>query len=300
LISPSVFDDWPGAGVIGSGASFDPYANSNNFLLAAFFLLFVRFFWLQVVQHEHYRTRAEENRISLVPVVPNRGLIVDRHGIVLASNYSAYTLEIVPSKTQDLEKIIGGLAELIELVAGVVNHVRHPLNDVAVTEHEIGQRLPRALRIVVCREDLLPRLQAAVEKPEAVVKGMKGGERIEQLAIVSGHDRRGRGEDTFEARIVLCDDLLLEMRPLRGLPALDQRADERLLFRFGAIRASLPGLAHRVLPTQKPDKRVDLQPHELIDHFGRLHGQGAQRFYVWFSDPSPETIAEFAETVISR
>ena len=39
---------------------------------------------------------------------------------------------------------------------------------------------------------------------------------------------------------------------------------------------------------------------ELIDHFGRLHGQGAQRFYVWFSDPSPETIAEFAETVISR
>lgn len=39
---------------------------------------------------------------------------------------------------------------------------------------------------------------------------------------------------------------------------------------------------------------------ELIDHFGRLESQGAQRFYVWFSDPSPETIAEFAETVISR
>ena len=61
-------------------------AVTGGLVLAAFFLLFVRFFWLQVVQHEHYRTRAEENRISLVPVVPNRGLIVDRSGAVLARN----------------------------------------------------------------------------------------------------------------------------------------------------------------------------------------------------------------------
>ena len=55
-------------------------------------LLFARFLWLQIVQHDYYQTRAEDNRISLVPIVPNRGLIVDRNGAVLARNYSAYTL----------------------------------------------------------------------------------------------------------------------------------------------------------------------------------------------------------------
>ncbi len=57
-------------------------------------LLAGRFFYLQVVQHEQLHTLAEANRISIVPVVPNRGIIVDRNGVVLAHNYSAYTLEI--------------------------------------------------------------------------------------------------------------------------------------------------------------------------------------------------------------
>jgi len=59
-----------------------------------FALLFARFFHLQVIRHEQLQTLAEANRISIVPVVPNRGIIVDRNGAVLAHNYSAYTLEI--------------------------------------------------------------------------------------------------------------------------------------------------------------------------------------------------------------
>jgi hypothetical protein len=61
------------------------------------------------VQHDYYSTRAEDNRISVVPIVPNRGVIVDRAGIVLARNYSAFTLEITPSKVDDLEATIDGL-----------------------------------------------------------------------------------------------------------------------------------------------------------------------------------------------
>src|SRR5690606_13016400 len=60
-------------------------------------------------------TRAESNRIAVVPIVPNRGLIVDRNGIVLANNYSAYTLEIVPSKVADLEATIDELAQLVDI-----------------------------------------------------------------------------------------------------------------------------------------------------------------------------------------
>jgi penicillin-binding protein 2 len=85
------------------------------FVLFAFALLFARFFWLQVIQHEYFQTRAEDNRISLVPIVPNRGLIVDRSGVVMARNYSAYTLEITPSKVADLEATINDLAKIVDI-----------------------------------------------------------------------------------------------------------------------------------------------------------------------------------------
>jgi penicillin-binding protein 2 len=80
-----------------------------------FTLLVGRFIFLQVVQHDHFHTLAENNRISIVPVVPNRGLILDRNGIVLAHNYSAYTLEITPSKVKNLEATINGLAALVDI-----------------------------------------------------------------------------------------------------------------------------------------------------------------------------------------
>ena len=90
-------------------------AVAGGFVLFCFTLLFVRFVWLQIIQHDYYQTRAEDNRISLVPIVPNRGLILDRNGVVLARNYSAYTLEITPSKTVDLEQVIDGLAAIIDI-----------------------------------------------------------------------------------------------------------------------------------------------------------------------------------------
>ncbi|WP_417069020.1 penicillin-binding protein 2 [Niveibacterium terrae] len=85
------------------------------FVFICFGLLVARFVWLQVLRHDYYSTRAEENRISLVPIVPNRGLIVDRNGVVMARNYSAYTLEITPSKVHKLEETIDALATLIDI-----------------------------------------------------------------------------------------------------------------------------------------------------------------------------------------
>ncbi len=84
-------------------------------VLLAFGTLIGRFVWLQVLQHDFYRTRAEDNRIALIPIVPNRGVITDRNGVVLARNYSAYTLEITPSLAGDLEATIDALSELIDI-----------------------------------------------------------------------------------------------------------------------------------------------------------------------------------------
>src|SRR5882672_4597120 len=88
---------------------------ASGFVLFMFLLLAVRFFYLQVVRHEQLHTLAEANRISIVPVVPNRGIIVDRNGVVLAHNYSAYTLEIQPGKVDNLERTIDELATVVEI-----------------------------------------------------------------------------------------------------------------------------------------------------------------------------------------
>lgn len=87
------------------------------FVLAAFSLLLLRFVYLQIMQYDYYRTKAEDNRISIVPIRPNRGLILDRSGTVLARNYSAYTLEIFPGKVADLEKTINELGAIVEIRA---------------------------------------------------------------------------------------------------------------------------------------------------------------------------------------
>jgi penicillin-binding protein 2 len=86
-------------------------------VLVCFSLLLARFVWLQVVMHDYYRTRAEDNRIALLPVTPNRGLIVDRKGEVLARNYSAYTLEIQPSRVDNLDRTIDELAAIVNIEA---------------------------------------------------------------------------------------------------------------------------------------------------------------------------------------
>ena len=84
-------------------------------VLAAFAILFGRFFYLQVIQHQYYDTKAEDNRISIVPDPPNRGLILDRNGVVLARNYSAYTLELTLSRIPDLEATIAALSKLVDI-----------------------------------------------------------------------------------------------------------------------------------------------------------------------------------------
>src|SRR2546423_4947321 len=84
-------------------------------VLIAFGLLAARFLWLQVLQHDVYQAKAEDNRISIVPVTPNRGLIVDRNGAVIARNYSDYTLEIFPRRVKNIERTIDAVSEFVDI-----------------------------------------------------------------------------------------------------------------------------------------------------------------------------------------
>jgi penicillin-binding protein 2 len=86
-------------------------------VLVCFMLLVARLVYLQIWRHEDLRAQAENNRTAIIPIVPNRGLILDRNGIVLASNYSAYTLEITPSKSGGLERTLEELSQVIDITA---------------------------------------------------------------------------------------------------------------------------------------------------------------------------------------
>jgi penicillin-binding protein 2 len=88
------------------------------FVLICFSILLLRFVWLQVVTHQRHSLAAENNRIALIPAPANRGLIYDRNGIVIARNYSAYTLEINPSQVEtNLNDLLDELSSVIDIQA---------------------------------------------------------------------------------------------------------------------------------------------------------------------------------------
>jgi penicillin-binding protein 2 len=84
-------------------------------VLTAFLLLVARLAWLQVVKHDELHRKAEAQRTALVPVTANRGLIRDRNGVIIAENFSAYTLEINPRRVEDVAATIDELAQVVDI-----------------------------------------------------------------------------------------------------------------------------------------------------------------------------------------
>ncbi len=88
---------------------------ATSFILLAFALLLARLVDTQIIHHASYLKQAENNRTSSIPIPPNRGIITDDHGVVLANNYSAYTVELAPAKIHDLNATINDVAQLITI-----------------------------------------------------------------------------------------------------------------------------------------------------------------------------------------
>ncbi|MDP3131453.1 MAG: penicillin-binding protein 2, partial [Burkholderiaceae bacterium] len=84
-------------------------------VIVAFGLVGARAVYLQVLRHDDLKAQAESNRTAVLPIVPHRGLILDRNGAPLATNYSAYTLEINPSRVGDLDEAIEALGEIVDI-----------------------------------------------------------------------------------------------------------------------------------------------------------------------------------------
>lgn len=78
-------------------------------------LLIARMSYLQIVNHEHFTTLAQDNRVKLIPLPPTRGLIYDRNGVLLAENRPVFSMEIIPEQADDLLTTIDALKGIIEI-----------------------------------------------------------------------------------------------------------------------------------------------------------------------------------------
>jgi len=86
------------------------------FVTFCFLLLVTRLVWLQLVSHGKYALLAESNRIALVPAPANRGLLIDRNGIVIGRNYSALTLDVNAEEVKgNVDQLINELSEIIDI-----------------------------------------------------------------------------------------------------------------------------------------------------------------------------------------
>ena len=135
----------------------DPSADSQLFkqraavgfvvVVLCFILIVFNQYHLQIEMHDHYVTRADGNRIKLIPQPPNRGLIYDRNGVLLAENRPIHSVELVPEQVKDIKATVAELAKLIEITPEqqdeFLKEVRHHRRfaSIAVKEHLTDQEV---------------------------------------------------------------------------------------------------------------------------------------------------------------
>ena len=105
----------------------DPYLESRIFgarmvvvvglLLLLLGVLLARYFSLQIIEYDTYRTASERNRVQLQSIAPKRGLVFDRNGILLAENRPSYVLSLVVERVPDIDHTLELLAEMVTLSA---------------------------------------------------------------------------------------------------------------------------------------------------------------------------------------
>jgi penicillin-binding protein 2 len=200
-------------------------------VLLGFGLLVGRLVVLQVLRHDELQAQAETNRTAVLPVVPQRGQILDRNGVVLATNYSAYTLEITPSQVSDMDKTLDELAQVIEIQPRDRRRfqrlreeskrfdsipIRTRLSDVEVARFaaqryrfpgvEVQARLFRqyplgdaASHVVGYIGRISQREKEAMEDwPEEDLANYRGTEYIGKLGIEQSYERQLHGQTGFE------------------------------------------------------------------------------------------------------
>jgi penicillin-binding protein 2 len=200
-------------------------------VVCAFGLVALRAWQLQIREHERYAAQAEGNRTAVLPIVPPRGRIVDRNGIVLAENLPVYTLEIVPARTPDLDATLERLGDLITLTPRDLQRFRRLLAEskridsvplkTRLSEAEMARVAthlwslpgvdiqarqlrryplgPTAAHVIGYIGRISPRDREAMEDwPEEKVANYRGSTHIGKLGVEQAQEERLHGRTGFE------------------------------------------------------------------------------------------------------
>lgn len=113
--------------------------------LILFGIIIFRLVMLQIVEFEHFDSLSNRNRVDIEPLPPQRGLIYDRNGVLLAENIPTFSLELIPEKVQNLDETIAELAELLSLTAEDIDafnerRKRHRAFEEIVVRNQLTQK----------------------------------------------------------------------------------------------------------------------------------------------------------------
>lgn len=99
-------------------------------VVVCFGALITNLYHLQIDEHQNYQVRSNDNRIKLVPVAPNRGIIYDRNGVVLAENRPVYSLEVVPEQVKSWDEPLKSLQQLLGIDDDTISDFKESLKGV--------------------------------------------------------------------------------------------------------------------------------------------------------------------------
>lgn len=113
--------------------------------LILFGIIIFRLVMLQIVEFEHFDSLSNRNRVDIEPLPPQRGLIYDRNGVLLAENIPTFSLELIPEKVQNLDETIAELSELLSLTAEDIDafnerRKRHRAFEEIVVRNQLTQK----------------------------------------------------------------------------------------------------------------------------------------------------------------
>ncbi|MCZ6804311.1 MAG: penicillin-binding protein 2, partial [Proteobacteria bacterium] len=88
-----------------------------------------RLFYLQVIQHDHFTTLSQGNRVKVLPIPPIRGLVFSRDDVLVADNQPSFSLELIPEQMESLDKTIDQLSRLIDIDEESINRFKRLRQD---------------------------------------------------------------------------------------------------------------------------------------------------------------------------
>lgn len=232
-------------------------------------VLMLRMFFLQVVQHEHYTTLSRDNRMRIVPILPQRGEIYSSDGVLMAGNLPTYNLAVLPEYRSRWPSpaVVHEMAQLLDANAEIILR--------RFAESQPGQDRPTVLL-----DDLSEEKVAVFEVNRHRFPGVgitTGFRRYYPLAEVSAHIIGRIGGIDERTLSVVDDPRLYRIQDRIGKSGIERRYERQLRGQLGYYRAEVnaEGRIVRILETMPPrqgerlvlniDADLQLEAHAALD-----------------------------------